>query len=124
MIAFKLENLWKRSNRKIGSAPISNAPFAPNHTSLIVKTAEVATTPSNRLEDENPLPTNPSSHRTLSNNTSDLPTQSSPLDIKHSRKDPTILDTLDPNDNTHSRTSYPMLQQDPLIKHPAIKPSL
>ena len=120
MIASKRESLWRRSSQKTGSAPISNAQFAQNHISLTAKTAEDAMTPSNKPEDANPSPTNPSLLRTLSNNALDPPIQSSPLDTKPSPKGPTILVTHAPNDHMHSKTSKQTLLLDPLIKHPAI----
>ena len=122
MTAFRLENRWKRSSRKTGSVPISNVPFAPNHISRTARTAEDAMTPSNKPGDANPSPTNPSSPRIPSNNVLDLPTQSFPPDTRPSLKGPTIHDTHGPDDHMHSRTSNPMLLQDPLIKHHAINP--
>ena len=124
MIVSKLESLWRRSSRKTGSAPISNAQFAQNHISLIAKTAEDAMTLFNKPEVANLSPTNHSLLRILSSNVLDLLSQYSPLVIKPCLKVPTTLATLDPNVHMHSKTSRQMLLPDPLIKHHAINPSL
>ena len=120
MIAFKLESLWRKSSQKTGFAPISNAQFAQNHISPTAKTAEDAMMPSNKPEDTNPLPINPSLLRIPSNNVLDPPTQSSPPDTKPSLKGPTTLDTHAPDDHTHSKTSNLMPQPDPPINNHAI----
>ena len=120
MTAFRLENRWKRSSRKTGSVLTSNAQFARNHISLTVKTAEDAMMPSNKPEDANLLPTNPSLLRTPSNNELDPQTQFSPQDTKPSPKGPTTPDTRAPEGHTHSRPSNQMLPPDPLINNPDI----
>ena len=118
--AFKPESPWRRSNRKTGSAPISNVRFAQNHISPTAKNAEDATMPSNKPEVANLSPTNPSLPRIPSNKAQDPPTQSSPQVTRPFPKGLTTLDTLAPKGPMHSKTSRPMLQLDPLIKHPAI----
>ena len=119
-IAFKQENLWRRSSQKTGLVHISNVQSALNRTSPIAKTVEAATTQSNRQEDANLSPTNLSLPRTLSNNMLVHPTQYSPQDTRPFHRGPTTPGTLGPEDHMHSKTSNPMLRPDPLIKHHAI----
>ena len=117
MIAFRPENLWKKSNLKIGFVHISNALFALSHTSPTARTAEAVTMRFNKQEDVNPSQTNLSLHKHPSNNKLDRPIQYSLQDIRPSHKGPTTPSIHAPEDRTHSRTSNQMLLPDPLISN-------